>query len=77
MLSLLVPEVESCNRDVISTFCHFIYFFKDPPAGEWWTAEHPGTQIVTVDQGMELARAKNEWQFDAVEHVRGEVRSEI
>jgi hypothetical protein len=35
------------------------------------------TQIVTVDQGVELARAKNEWQFDAVEHVRGEVRSEI
>ena len=77
VLSLLVPDVESSSRDVISTFCYFVYFFKDRAAGEQWTAAHPGTQIVTMDQGMELARAKNEWQYGAIERVRGEVRSEI
>ena len=72
VLSLLIPDLDSCNRDVVSNFCHFVYFFKDQAAAEIWTAAHPGTLVVSVEQAMELGRIKNEWQFDAIDEVLDE-----
>lgn len=63
VLSILVPDPETAQKDVISAFCHFVYFFKDREAARTWTAVHPGTQPITIDQGFELGRLKNEWQF--------------
>jgi alkylmercury lyase len=64
-LSMLVPDVERCRHDVVSNFCHFVFFFKDEAAGRTWTATHPGTQAITLEQGLALGRMKNEWQFGA------------
>ena len=66
VLSMRLPDVEACRRDVVSNFCHFVYFFKDQEAGLKWTATHPGTRVITIDQGLELGRMKNEWQFGEV-----------
>ena len=66
VLSMLLPDVEACRQDVVSNFCHFVYFFKDRQAALKWTATHPGTQVITIDQGLELGRMKNEWQFGEV-----------
>ena len=66
VLSILVPDVESCRQDVVSNFCHFIYFFKDGEAAREWTSTRPGTHVITIDEGMELGRMKNEWQFGEV-----------
>ena len=60
---MLRPNLESSRKDVVSTFCHFIHFFKDEGAAGKWTATHPGTSIITVKQGMELGRMKDAWQF--------------
>jgi alkylmercury lyase len=62
-LSMLVPDVERCRQDVVSNFCHFVFFFKDEAAGRTWTATHPGTQVISLEQGFVLGRMKNEWQF--------------
>jgi len=48
---------------VISTFCHFVHFFQDEEAARKWIASRPGTHAITLEQGMELGRMKNEWQF--------------
>jgi len=66
VLSMLLPDVEACRRDVVSNFCHFVYFFKDEEVALKWTATHPGIQVITIDQGLELGRMKNEWQFGEV-----------
>jgi alkylmercury lyase len=63
VLSMLRPNLESTREDVVSTFCHFIHFFKDEEAARTRTATHPGTSIITVEQGMELGRMKDAWQF--------------
>jgi alkylmercury lyase len=63
VLSMLRPDLNSSRQDVISTFCHFIHFFRDEEAAGKWTATHPGTSVITLDQGMELGRIKNAWQF--------------
>jgi alkylmercury lyase len=63
VLSMLRPDLESSRKDVVSTFCHFIHFFKDEEAARKWTASHPGTSVITLEQGMTLGRMKNEWQF--------------
>jgi len=66
VLSILVPDVESCRQDVVSNFCHFVYFFKDGEAARKWTSTRPGAHVITIDQGMELGRMKNERQFGEV-----------
>jgi len=60
---MLRPDLESSRKDVISTFCHFIHFFRDEKAAQEWSMTHPGTSLITVEQGMELGRMKNAWQF--------------
>jgi len=63
VLSMLRPDLESSRKDVVSTFCHFIHFFKDDKAAQAWTASRPGTSIITLEEGMALGRMKNAWQF--------------
>ena len=63
VLSLLLPDVESGRQDIVSSFCHFVYFFKDEAAARDWTATRPGTYVISIDQGLELGRMKNDWQF--------------
>lgn len=65
VLSMLIPDVERSRQDVVSNFCHFVFFFKDEASGGAWTSAHPGTQIITLEQGLALGRMKNEWQFGA------------
>ncbi len=58
-------DVERSRQDIVSNFCHFVFFFKDEASGRTWTSAHPGTQIITLEQGLALGRMKNEWQFGA------------
>ena len=63
VLSMLMTDEESFRQDVVSTFCHFVYFFKDEEAALKWTASRLATGVITLDQGLALGRVKNQWQF--------------
>jgi alkylmercury lyase len=63
VLSILIPDVASCERDVVSHFCHFVHFFSDEPSARKWTSTRERTHVMSLEQGMRLARMKNEWQF--------------
>jgi len=65
VLSMLLPDLHDCREDIVSSFCHFVHFFRDDRAARKWAATHPGTHVITLDQGLELGRMKNEWQFGA------------
>ncbi len=59
-------------------FCHYVHFFSSAEAGGKWTAEHPGTFIMSIDDAYNLARVKNETQYRDVlgRSGRGEWTSE-
>ncbi|MGH9137984.1 MAG: organomercurial lyase [Acidimicrobiales bacterium] len=65
MVSLLRPG-KPFDDDVIQNLCHFIHFFASPDAAEAWTAEHPGTFSLAVDDAFEVARQMTDAVFGAV-----------
>ena len=64
-VSFLTPDAASFQRDVVSTFCHFVHFFPSRRAGETWVAQHPGTFILSVADAHIIAARKNEAQYGA------------
>jgi alkylmercury lyase len=62
-MSVLLPDAEGIQKDVVTSFCHFIHFFPSRPAAESWTAKHSGTFILSIHEAHVLARLKNEAQY--------------
>lgn len=64
VLSFLRPD-RPFDADAISSFCHFVHFFVSVDVAKEWTAKHPGTFILSLEQGFELARLVNRAVFGA------------
>ena len=62
VVSFLVPE-RGFDADVIQSFCHFVHFFASPGDGERWTAEHPGTFLLPLEEAFEVGRLVNALNF--------------
>ncbi|MGH2528951.1 MAG: organomercurial lyase [Actinomycetota bacterium] len=65
VVSFLTPE-RDFDGDVIQSFCHFVHFFASRKAGGAWTAEHPGTFLLSLDDAFELGRRVNALNFPSV-----------
>jgi alkylmercury lyase len=64
VVSFLVPKT-GFNADIIQSFCHFVHFFASFEAGATWTAEHPGTFLLSVDDAYRLGQLTNQAIFGA------------
>jgi len=62
-MSVLVPEAQEVQKDVVTSFCNFIHFFPSRQSGESWAAKHGGTFLLSIHQAHVLARLKNEAQY--------------
>lgn len=62
VVSFLTPD-RRFDQNVIDSFCHFVHFFQSPAAGEKWTARHPGTFLLSVDEAFALGRLTNTRNF--------------
>lgn len=62
-VSFLMPDAAEVEKDIVSTFCHFVHFFPSRPVGEAWAAQHPGTFILSVAEAHAIARRKNQAQY--------------
>jgi alkylmercury lyase len=62
VVSFLTPD-RAFDRNVIENFCHFIHFFSSPEAGEAWTAKHPGTFLLSLDDAFALGQQINARHF--------------
>ena len=67
VLSFLRRE-QPFDAETIKTFCHFVHFFASRSAAEEWTARHPGTFVLSIDEGAEIAWRVNRASFPAVLH---------
>lgn len=62
VVSFLLPD-RRFDADVIQSFCHFVHFFTSHDAGQAWTADHPGTFLLSLDDAFELGRRVNALNF--------------
>ena len=65
VVSFLVPTTRF-DADVIQSFCHFVHFFASPEAGASWTAGHPGTFLLSLEDAFELGRLVNVRNFPSL-----------
>jgi len=65
-MSFLLPDAAAVQKDVVSTFCHFIHFFASRQAGESWAAQHSETFLLSIEEAYVLARRKNELQYGEI-----------
>jgi alkylmercury lyase len=64
VVSFLLPETEF-DAGVIQRFCHFVHFFASPADSMQWTAKHPGTFLLSVDDAYRLGALTNRAAFGA------------
>jgi alkylmercury lyase len=62
-MSFVLPDVASAQKDLLSAFCCFVHFFPTREAGERWVAQHDGTFLVSVDEGMAIGQKRNMTQY--------------
>jgi len=65
-MSFLLPDSESTQKDILSAFCCFVHFFPTRKAGENWVAQHDGTFLLSIEQGLAVAHRKNMVQYGNV-----------
>jgi alkylmercury lyase len=58
---------------VQESFCRFVHFFSSPAAAEPWIAAHPGTVVISLEEGFEIGRRTNAAQFGSALRARSEV----
>jgi hypothetical protein len=64
VVSFLVPE-QRFDSNVLQSFCRFVHFFASPDAAARWTAEHPGTFQLSIDDAYRLGQLTNQAAFGA------------
>ena len=66
VLSFVTPEAAKMRAELRDVFCCHVNFFAGVEAAETWCATHSGATVLTLDQGFELARLRNQAGFGAV-----------
>jgi len=62
-MSILLPDAQEMQKDIVTSFCHFVHFFPSRQTAESWTAKHAGTFLLSIHEAHVLARLKNEAQY--------------
>lgn len=62
VISFLAPD-RTFDQNVIVNFCHFVHFFISHETGRAWTARHPGTFLLSVEDGYALGQLTNARNF--------------
>lgn len=56
VMSLTTPPNDKVSEDVVSNFCHYVYFFSSKIDGLHWTSIHDHTFIVPVQDAYILGK---------------------
>jgi alkylmercury lyase len=60
------------ENNVVTSFCHFVHFFRDREEGERWTERHPETFLLTLDEAFDIGRRVNATRYrDILQPMRG------
>ena len=56
----------SLRENTITSFCHFVYFFRSRQDAEAWIAEHDSTFMLSLDDAFMVGKKKNAARFKDV-----------
>ncbi len=59
------------HADLRGTFCCHVNFFASEAVAETWRANHAGAAILSLDEGFELGRIRNQASFGAAPGEHG------
>jgi alkylmercury lyase len=66
VVSFIQPEAQvfgSSAANVMTKFCHYVFFFSSRRSGERWVGKHPDTFLYSLDQAFALAKRLNARNF--------------
>ncbi|MCI0432244.1 MAG: hypothetical protein L0271_01150 [Gemmatimonadetes bacterium] len=67
VVSFLLPDAalyHETAREVIGQFCRYIHFFASTESAADWTAEHPGTFILRIEDAFRLGQMHSRARFN-------------
>lgn len=64
VLSMLAPDESEFEKNIVASFCHYIYFFENAEAGSQWLAGRNRMELITLEEAFELGARKNKQQFN-------------
>ena len=65
IVSFLLPDAEAMNVSVITSFCHYVHFFRSRDAARPWLDKQPDTFLLPVEDAFELGRLVNQTRYGA------------
>ncbi len=66
VVSFLLPDAEAVTENVITSFCHYVHFFRSQEVARPWVAEHPKTFVLSLADAYEVGRRINQARYDKV-----------
>jgi alkylmercury lyase len=63
VISFVVPAAAAVNKDVITSFCHYVHFFSFPDAARAWLSEHPDAFLLRLRDAYDLGRRINRARY--------------
>ncbi|MFV1984200.1 MAG: organomercurial lyase [Thiohalomonadales bacterium] len=63
VVSFLKPDLNDLNN-IITNFCHFVFFFSNRTAGEQWCAENNNTFLLTLDDAFRVGKKINATRYN-------------
>jgi alkylmercury lyase len=63
VVSFLLPQAEAVNANIITSFCHYVHFFRSPAAASDWLAERPGMFQLSLADAYDLGRRINRARY--------------
>lgn len=61
---MLVPEESEFEKDIVASFCHYIYFFESDNSAKAWIEDKQNIEFITLEEAFELSVQKNIQQFN-------------
>jgi len=65
VMSFLLPDAEAMNVSVITSFCHYVHFFRSRDAAQPWLDQQPDTFLLPLADAFELGRLVNQTRYGA------------
>jgi alkylmercury lyase len=68
VLSFITPDADAVKDDIITNFCHYVFFMSSREAGTRWVVAHPGTYLMSISDAFTLGQKINRMQYaDAID----------
>ncbi len=62
-LSYVLPDEAEFDRDVVTSFCHYVHFFRDRETAETWSHNQEGGFVLDLEDSVAAAHHKVKFEF--------------